>query len=58
LPKVDAVGIEGMKSQIRTYLSEINVDDVSRKAHNKILYELACLFRSARSITHKKVLVR
>jgi len=55
--RVDAVGLEGMKGQTRTYLSEINLDDVSRKHHNKILFELASLFRSTRSINHKKILV-
>ena len=58
MPKVDPVGIEGMKGEIRTYLTKIDVDDVSRKSHNKILFELASLFRSARTIQHKKVLVR
>ena len=54
---VDSVGLEGMKGQIRTYFSKIDLDDVSRRSHNRILYDLACLFRSARSIQHKKVLV-
>lgn len=58
LPKIDPVGIEGMKGMIRTYLANVDVDNVSRREHNKVLYELACLFRSARSITHKKILVR
>lgn len=57
MPKIDPVGINGMKGEIRTFLSQINIDDVSRKSHNKTLYELACLFRSLRSINHKKVLV-
>lgn len=57
MPKVDAVGLEGMKGQTRTYLSNINLDDVSRKSHNRILFDLASLFRSTRSIKHKKILV-
>ena len=58
MPNVDPVGIEGMKGKIRTYLSEIDVNDISRKSHNKILFDLASLFRSARTIQHKKILVR
>ena len=54
----DPVGIEGMKGKIRTYLSQIDVDNISRKSHNKTLYELASLFRSVRTIQHKKILVR
>ncbi len=54
---VDAVGLEGMKGQTRTYLSNINLDDVSRKTHNRILFEMAALFRSMRTIKAKKVLV-
>ncbi len=55
---IDPVGIEGMKGKIRTYLSEIDVNDVKRKSHDKILFDLANLFRSARTIQGKKVLVR
>lgn len=55
---VDAVGLEGMKGQTRTYLSNINLDDVSRRNHNRILFEMASLFRSMRSIKHKKILVQ
>lgn len=55
---VDAVGLEGIKGQTRTYLSNINLDDVSRRNHNRILFEMASLFRSMRSIKHKKILVR
>lgn len=54
---VDAVGLEGMKGQTRTYLSEINLDDVSRKTHNRILFDLANHFRAMRTIKAKKVLV-
>ena len=55
---VDAVGLEGMKGQTRTYLSEINLNDVSRKAHNKILFDMANHFRALRTIKAKKILVR
>jgi len=54
---VDAVGLSGMKGQTRTFLSEINLDDVSRKNHNRVLFELASLFRATRTIKHKKILV-
>jgi len=55
--RIDAVGLEGMKGQTRTFLSEIDLDDTSRKNHNKILYNLASLFRATRTIKHKKILV-
>ena len=54
---VEAVWLSGMKGQTRTFLSNINLDDVSRKNHNRILFELAGLFRSTRSIKYKKILV-
>ena len=54
---VDAVGLKGMKAQTRTFLSEIDLDDTSRKAHNRALFDLAKLFRATRTITHKKVIV-
>jgi len=53
----DPVGLNGMKGKIRTYISEIDTENISRKYHNQVLFDLACLFRSARSIQHKKVLV-
>ena len=55
--KVDAVGLKGLQDQTRTYLSEINLNDVSRKTHNRILFEMAGLFRSMRTIKAKKILV-
>ena len=58
MPNVDPVGIEGMKGKIRTYLTTIDTENITRKYHNQVLYDLACLFRSARSIKHKKVLIR
>lgn len=54
----DAVGLQGMKDQTRTYLTNINLDDVTRKSHNRILFEMAGHFRAMRSIIHKKVLVQ
>jgi len=58
MPNVDPVGLNGMKGKTRTYISEIDVNNVSRKYHNKVLFELACLFRSMRTIQHKKILVK
>lgn len=57
MPKVDPVGLDGMKIEIRDYLNSIDFNNISRKYHNKVLFELASLFRSARTIQHKKVLV-
>lgn len=57
MPKVDAVGLKGIKAQTRTFLSDIDLDDTSRKYHNRCLFDLAKLFRTTRTITHKKILV-
>lgn len=54
----DPVGLQGMKDKTKSYLANIDLDDVSRKSHDRILYDLARLFRSTRSITHKKMLVK
>jgi len=54
---VDAVGLSGMKSQTRTFLTNIDLDDTSRKAHNRALFDLAKLFRATRTINHKKIVV-
>ena len=54
---VDSGGLTGIKSQTKIYLSQINLDDTSRKSHNKILYELASLFRTTRGIAHARVVI-
>ena len=56
--KVDAVGLKGMKQQTKTYLSEIDLDNISRKYHNKVLFDIAALFRAQREILHKQMVVR
>ena len=54
---VDAVGLQGMKDQTRTYFTNIDLDNVTRRNHNRILFELAAHFRAMRTIVAKKVLV-
>lgn len=55
--KTDPVGLNGMKDKTRTFLGSIDLNNVSRKYHNQVLYELACNFRTMRSINAKKVVV-
>lgn len=53
----DPVGINGMTDKLRTYLGTIDLTNIDRKYHNRVLYEIAGQFRSLRSIKNKKVVV-
>ena len=44
--------VEEAQSQTKMLLQQINLNDISRKSHDKILYQLACLFRTTRSLRY------
>lgn len=44
--------VEEIQDQTKTFLNQIDLNDISRKSHDKILYQLASLFRSTRSLKH------